>query len=86
LLPALLGHLLITQPVCRAAITAPHKLGTRGGELVDAECDTRGVRIQENRLAEMLLASNGVIYMLDDVPVPDSGKWLGFMKSDAYHR
>lgn len=41
------------------------------------DCDRRGVKVEDNRLNyDFTLGLNGVIYLIDNVLIPDRGKNL----------
>ncbi|KAK3917621.1 Periostin [Frankliniella fusca] len=76
---ALLRHLVLPHPVCVGAVVGPHRFPTRGPERLAFDCDARGATVQGMRLdadADMTLAADGVLYMLDDVPLPNRVKTL----------
>lgn len=74
---ALLKHLVLPHPVCLGAVVGPHRFPTRGQERLDFDCDARGVSVEGTRFGaaggDMTLASDGIFYMLDDVPLPSRG-------------
>ena len=81
-LSALLKHLVLPHPVCLGAVVGPHRFPTRGAERLAFDCDARGVSVEGTRFgavdgsADMTLAADGILYMLDDVPIPRRGALL----------
>ncbi|KAE8737076.1 hypothetical protein FOCC_FOCC017466 [Frankliniella occidentalis] len=76
---ALLRHLVVPHPVCVGAVVGPHRFPTRGAERLAFDCDARGATVAGVRFgadADMTLATDGLLYMLDDVPLPNRVKTL----------
>lgn len=62
--------------LCFLVITEDYKARTVGPRSkVEFDCDERGHTVESKRLTgEMILGNNGVVYMIDDVLIPDRGK------------
>ncbi|XP_034248308.1 transforming growth factor-beta-induced protein ig-h3-like [Thrips palmi] len=78
---ALLRHLVLPHPVCLGAVVGPHRFPTKGPERLAFDCDARGVSVEGMRFgagatADMTLAADGFLYMLDEVPLPNRVKTL----------
>ncbi|KAL1131673.1 hypothetical protein AAG570_011286, partial [Ranatra chinensis] len=72
---ALIKNHIIPHTLCLPAILGHHKLRTESDEKIVMDCDKKGVTIKEKRLApQFTLGRNGVIYMLNDVLLPDKVK------------
>ncbi|PSN29185.1 Transforming growth factor-beta-induced protein ig-h3 [Blattella germanica] len=72
--PLLENH-VIPHPICLPAIIGEHKVRTLGDERLKFDCDRKGTTVEEKRLSsDFMLAENGVLYMLDDLLLPDRGK------------
>lgn len=60
--------------MCMPVITEEYKARSVGPAKVNFDCDDRGHTVEGKRLTgEMILGNNGVVYMLDDVLIPDRG-------------
>lgn len=63
--------------MCPPAIIGEHKIKAVGANKVTFDCDRRGVKVEDNRLNyDFTLGLNGVIYLIDNVLIPDRGKNL----------
>ncbi|XP_069696631.1 transforming growth factor-beta-induced protein ig-h3-like [Periplaneta americana] len=72
---ALLENHVIPHPICLPAIIGEHKVRTLGAEKLKFDCDRKGTTVEEKRLrSDFLLGQNGVLYMLDDLLLPDRAK------------
>ncbi|KAK7873468.1 hypothetical protein R5R35_011816 [Gryllus longicercus] len=72
---ALLEHHVIPHPLCLPAVLGEHRVRALDGQRLSFDCDARGATVEGRRLrAEPVLASNGALYMLDDVLLPDRAK------------
>nr|CAD7597941.1 unnamed protein product [Timema genevievae] len=72
---ALLENHVIQHPMCLPAVLGEHKVRTMGEDKMVFDCDKRGVTLEGKRLrADFTMGENGVIYMVDDVLVPDRAK------------
>jgi hypothetical protein len=71
---ALLENHVIPHPICLPAIIGEHKVRTLGSEKLKFDCDRKGITVEEKRLrSNFLMGQNGVLYMLDDLLLPDRG-------------
>ena len=60
--------------MCMPVITEEYRARSVGQAKVGFDCDDRGYTVEGKRLTgEMILGNNGVVYMLDDVLIPDRG-------------
>ncbi|GFG32470.1 hypothetical protein Cfor_04311 [Coptotermes formosanus] len=72
---ALLEHHVIPHPICLPAIIGEHKVRSLGSEKLTFNCDKKGTTVEEKRLrSDFVMGQNGVLYMLDDVLLPDRAK------------
>jgi uncharacterized surface protein with fasciclin (FAS1) repeats len=73
-LSALLENHVIPHVTCLAAIIGEHKVRTLGSEKLVFDCDRMGTTVEGKRLrADFLMGQNGLLYMLDDLLLPDRG-------------
>lgn len=71
--------------MCIPAVVGEHKVKTVGWEKLVFDCDKKGAKVNNKRLTpEYTLAGNGVLYVINDVLIPDRGehchgcgKWNG---------
>jgi len=72
---ALLENHVVPHVMCTPVITEEYKarnLGPSGRLAFD--CDEKGHSVENKRLSgEFILGQNGIVYMIDDVLVPDRG-------------
>ncbi|XP_063241056.1 periostin-like isoform X2 [Bacillus rossius redtenbacheri] len=74
---ALLQNHVIPHPMCVPAVLEGQSVHTAGSEKLQLDCDRRGVTVGASRLrADLSLGRDGVLYMLDDVLLPDRAKSL----------
>ncbi|KAF4520188.1 hypothetical protein B566_EDAN003901, partial [Ephemera danica] len=72
---ALLDNHVIPHPTCLSAITSKSKLKTLGNEKLHFECDGKGVAVNGHKIRnEFLMGQNGLLYMVDDLILPDKAK------------
>ncbi|PSN42321.1 hypothetical protein C0J52_18223 [Blattella germanica] len=71
----------------REAIIGEHKVRTLGDERLKFDCDRKGTTVEEKRLSsDFMLAENGVLYMLDDLLLPDRvNRYTQFQSSQVHH-
>jgi hypothetical protein len=73
-LSALLENHVIPHVTCLPAIIGEHKVRTLGSEKLIFDCDRMGITVEEKRLrSDFLMGQNGLLYMLDDLLLPDRG-------------
>jgi hypothetical protein len=73
-LTALLENHVIPHPICLPAIIGEHKVRTLGPEKLTFDCDRKGTTVEQKRLrSDFLMGQNGVLYMLDDLLLPNRG-------------
>ncbi|KAJ8882685.1 hypothetical protein PR048_014497 [Dryococelus australis] len=66
---------VIPHPMCLPAMLGEHSARTEGSEKLQMDCDARGVTVEGSRLRpDHTLGNDGVLYMLDDVLLPDRAK------------
>ncbi|XP_054270293.1 transforming growth factor-beta-induced protein ig-h3-like [Macrosteles quadrilineatus] len=71
----LLDNHIVPHAMCTPAIIDEHKVRTLGSGKVTIGCDRKGVKVDDNRLrADFTLGLNGVIYLVDNVLMPDRAK------------
>jgi uncharacterized surface protein with fasciclin (FAS1) repeats len=73
---ALLENHVVPHVMCTPVITEEYKARSLApsGRL-GFDCDERGHSVENKRLSgEFILGQNGIVYMIDDVLVPDRGK------------
>lgn len=74
---------MIPHPICLPAIIGEHKVRSLGSEKLTFNCDKKGTTVEEKRLrSDFVMGQNGVLYMLDDVLLPDRGNFKE-MPSDS---
>ena len=73
---ALLENHVIPHVMCMPVITDEFKARTIGPEKVAFDCDAEKGHVVEGRkvVGDYILGENGVLYMLDDVLIPDRSK------------
>ncbi|PNF16145.1 hypothetical protein B7P43_G03285 [Cryptotermes secundus] len=72
---ALLENHVIPHAICLPAIIGEHKVRTLGSQKLTFDCDKKGTTVEEKRLrSDFLMGQNGVLYMLDDLLLPDRAK------------
>ena len=60
--------------MCMPVITEEFRAKTIGPKRVGFNCDERGHTISGQKMSgDLILGQNGVVYMLDDVLLPDRG-------------
>ena len=73
---ALLQNHVIPHPVCLPAVIGEHKVRTLGEEKLKFDCDRKGHTVEGKRLsADFMMGQNGALYMLDDLILPNRGKY-----------
>ena len=71
---ALLENHVIPHVMCLPVITEEYKAKSVGSAKLGFDCDERGHSVENKRLAgDFILGDNGVVYMIDDVIIPDRG-------------
>lgn len=66
---------MIPHPVCLPAVLSEHRVRTLGEGRLSLDCDKRGTTVEGKRLrADFTIGRNGVLYMIDDLLLPDRGK------------
>ncbi|XP_047103668.1 transforming growth factor-beta-induced protein ig-h3-like [Schistocerca piceifrons] len=74
---ALLANHVLPHPVCLAAVLGEQKLRTLGEPHLTFDCDKNGAKVEGKRLrADFTIGRNGVLYMIDDLLLPDRAKSL----------
>jgi uncharacterized surface protein with fasciclin (FAS1) repeats len=69
---AMLENHVIPHVMCMPVITEEFKARSIGPQKVGFDCDVeKGHVVEGRRIGEYLLAGNGVVYVLDDVLIPD---------------
>lgn len=76
ILPALVNYHLLNSVQCAEAITAGSVYETAEGSTVEIGCDGDSVTVNGIKmvLKKDIVASNGVIHLIDQVLIPDAGK------------
>ncbi len=76
LLPELLQYHIMDQGICAAAIIGPTKLTTREGQRLKLSCDVRDRLVVNGIPAKQtdIVGTNGVIHVLDELLIPESGR------------
>ncbi|KAG8325500.1 hypothetical protein J6590_066488 [Homalodisca vitripennis] len=76
-LKELLENHVLPHVMCIPAIIGEHKVRSYGTNRVAFDCDRKSVKIENNRIhADFTMGSNGVIYLINDVLVPNRAKSL----------
>jgi uncharacterized surface protein with fasciclin (FAS1) repeats len=71
---ALLENHVIPHVMCLPVITEEYRAKSVGSGRLGFDCDEKGHSVETKRLAgDFILGNNGVVYMLDDVLIPDRG-------------
>lgn len=66
---------MIPHTICPMAVTSQHKLKTLGGDNVKLNCNRSGTFVNNGQLTgEYILSSNGIINIIDEILIPDSGE------------
>lgn len=66
--------------ICTPAIIGEHKVQSLGANKVTFDCDRNGVKMESNHVhADFTMGSNGIIYVIDDVLVPNRGKMFSYL-------
>ncbi|ODM95792.1 Transforming growth factor-beta-induced protein ig-h3 [Orchesella cincta] len=74
---ALLENHVIPHAMCMPVITEEYRAKSIGPARIAFDCDARGNTVENKRLSgELILGNNGVVYMLDDVLIPDRARTL----------
>jgi uncharacterized surface protein with fasciclin (FAS1) repeats len=85
-LTALLENHVIPHAICLPAIIGEHKVRTLGSEKLTFDCDRKGITVEEKRLrSDFLMGQNGVLYMLDDLLLPDRGNSVKILSNWNRH-
>jgi hypothetical protein len=83
-LTALLENHVIPHAICLPAIIGEHKVRTRGSEKLTFDCDKKGITVEEKRLrSDFVMGQNGILYMLDDLLLPDRGNSEKYYKTET---
>lgn len=65
---------VIPHTICPLALTAEHNLKTYSGENIKLICNTTGMFINGAKITgETIFGANGIINVVDDILIPDSG-------------
>jgi uncharacterized surface protein with fasciclin (FAS1) repeats len=79
-LTALLENHVIPHVICLPAIIGEHKVRTLGPQKLTFDCDRKGITVEEKRLrSDFLMGQSGVLYMLDDLLLPDRGNSVNIL-------
>lgn len=71
----LLENHVLSHMMCIPAVVGEHKVKTVGSEKLVFDCDKKGAKVNNKRLTpEYTLADNGVLYVINDVLMPDRGE------------
>ena len=89
---ALLENHIVPHVMCLPVITEEYKARSIGPERLGFDCDERGHTVEGRRLVgDFMLGENGVVYMLDDVLIPDRGgnhfkslTWLSKLTANCF--
>lgn len=74
---ALLKNHIIPHAVCLSAIIDKHHLTTIGGNILELHCNQSGLFVNDAKIKkETLIASNGMIQILENVIIPDRARNL----------
>lgn len=68
---------MVKRPLCADSIYSSCGLRSLNGQVIRVNCNENGLTVQGNKIHEKdLLATNGVIHVVDDIFIPDAGTRL----------
>ncbi|XP_064609669.1 transforming growth factor-beta-induced protein ig-h3-like [Liolophura sinensis] len=82
-LKALLKNHMVKRPLCADSIYSACGLRSLNGQIIKANCNGNGLTIQGKKIQERdILATNGVVHVVDDIFIPDAAKDLTMKAQD----
>jgi uncharacterized surface protein with fasciclin (FAS1) repeats len=68
---------VVPHVMCTPVITEEYKARSVGPGRLTFDCDAKGHSVEKKRLSgEFILGQNGIVYMIDDVLIPDRARTL----------